>query len=125
MTLDHTDRTELLREGGIDHREAMERFCGNEALYERLALKFLDDPHFAELEQALSDKDAQAAYRAAHSLKGVAGNLSLRRLYDQTCRLCDALRASDLDAAERILPDARAAYSAVRRTLRRLKGEKA
>lgn len=125
MTLDHTDRTELLREGGIDHREAMERFCGNEALYERLALKFLDDPHFAELERALSDKDAQAAYRAAHSLKGVAGNLSLRCLYDQSCRLCDALRASDLDTAERILPDARVAYDAVGRTLGQLRDDEA
>lgn len=125
MTLDHTDRTELLREGGIDHREAMERFCGNEALYERLALKFLDDPHFAELEQALSDKDAQAAYRAAHSLKGVAGNLSLWCLYDQSCRLCDALRASDLDTAERILPDARVAYDAVGRTLGQLRDDEA
>lgn len=117
MTLDHTDRIELLRECGIDYHDAMERFCGNEALYERLALKFLDDPHFAALDQALSNEDAQSAYHAAHSLKGVAGNLSLTRLYQESCRLCDALHANDLDTACRIMPEARAAYEAARRAL--------
>ena len=45
---------EALKRNGINYDEAMERFGGNAALYERLALKFLDDAHFAALEQALA-----------------------------------------------------------------------
>ena len=45
---------EALKRNGIDYDGAMERFGGNAALYERLALKFLDDTHFAALEQALA-----------------------------------------------------------------------
>lgn len=52
---------EALKRNGIDYDEAMERFGGNAALYERLALKFLDDAHFAALEQALADGDVDTA----------------------------------------------------------------
>ena len=48
---------EALKRNGIDYDGAIERFGGNAALYERLALKFLDDAHFAALEQALADGD--------------------------------------------------------------------
>lgn len=54
---------EALKRNGIDYDGAMERFGGNAALYERLALKFLDDAHFAALEQALADGDVDAAVR--------------------------------------------------------------
>ena len=56
---------EALKRNGIDYDEAMERFGGNAALYERLALKFLDDAHFAALEQALADGDVDTAVREA------------------------------------------------------------
>ena len=48
MALDNTE----LAKSGIDYVEAMERFGNNEDLYLRLAVKFLDDPHFSELQKA-------------------------------------------------------------------------
>lgn len=72
------DQTAMLARYGIDYAEAMERFCGNESLFARIAVKYLDDPHVDALEAAMASGDAAAAEREAHSLKGVAGNLSFR-----------------------------------------------
>lgn len=87
------DQTAMLARYGIDYAEAMERFCGNESLFARIAVKYLDDPHVDALEAAMASGDAAAAEREAHSLKGVAGNLSFVRLYDLAARVTDALRA--------------------------------
>ena len=95
---------------GVDYHDAMRRFDGNEALYRRLAGKFADDPHFPALERALAANDTETALREAHSLKGVAGNLSFRALYTHACAITDALRAGDADAARARMPQARAAY---------------
>lgn len=85
------DQTAMLARYGIDYAEAMERFCGNESLFARIAVKYLDDPHVDALEAAMASGDAAAAEREAHSLKGVAGNLSFVRLYDLAARVTDAL----------------------------------
>lgn len=90
---------EALKRNGIDYDGAMERFGGNAALYERLALKFLDDAHFAALEQALADGDVDTAVREAHTLKGVAGNLSFTALYEAASKVNAALREGDLAEA--------------------------
>ena len=37
------DQTAMLARYGIDYAEAMERFCGNESLFARIAVKYLDD----------------------------------------------------------------------------------
>lgn len=81
------DQTAMLARYGIDYAEAMERFCGNESLFARIAVKYLDDPHVDALEAAMASGDAAAAEREAHSLKGVAGNLSFVRLYDLAARV--------------------------------------
>ena len=65
------DQTAMLARYGIDYAEAMERFCGNESLFARIAVKYLDDPHVDALEAAMASGDAAAAEREAHSLKGV------------------------------------------------------
>ena len=44
------DQTAMLARYGIDYAEAMERFCGNESLFARIAVKYLDDPHVDALE---------------------------------------------------------------------------
>lgn len=53
--------------------------------------KFPGDPSFAQLTQALGTDDA-AAFRAAHTLKGVAQNLGLVNLQCSAAALADHLR---------------------------------
>ena len=105
------DQTAMLARYGIDYAEAMERFCGNESLFA---------PHVDALEAAMASGDAAAAEREAHSLKGVAGNLSFVRLYDLAARVTDALRANDIDSARTLMPDLRESHVAVLEALKNL-----
>lgn len=65
---------------GIDYDEGVARFVGRSDLYEEFLKKFLTDPTFPALEAAMQAKDLPAAFTAAHTLKGVTGNLSLNVL---------------------------------------------
>lgn len=73
---------EALKRNGIDYDEAMDRFGGNEALFERLASKFLDDTHFAALEQALADGDDATALREGDSADAKARMEPVRIAYE-------------------------------------------
>lgn len=116
------DQTAKLAGYGIDYADAMERFGGNEGLFVRLASKYANDPHFAALEAAMASDDAAAAEREAHSLKGVAGNLSFVRLYDLAARITDALRADNPEGARSLMPELRDSHEAVLKALGMLQG---
>ncbi len=107
------ENAELLERHGIDYAGAIERFGGNAALYERLACKYVNDPHFESLAAALRQGDAETAYHEAHSLKGVAGNLSFADLYQAASALSDVLHDGDLAAARTAFPSVREAHERV------------
>ena len=88
-----------LRPFGIDYVDAMDRFGDNAELYERLALKYLDDGHLVALQAAMEAKDYSEGYSQAHALKGVAGNLSFKDLYECAALVSDALYAGEYEAA--------------------------
>lgn len=117
-----TSMGDTLKAYGVDYDEALERFGGNAALYQRLAGKFVDDPHYAELEMAFANTDTEAALRAARSLKGVAGNLSFTALFDVASRMNVALRDDDLKAARALMPELTDAYNRVMEALAVLEG---
>lgn len=104
--------TNHLAAAGADMRGALERFIGDEALYEECFRMFLEDSNFTALGCALSKKDYRAAFYAAHTLKGVAGNLGLTPLYNAICDVVESLRHQDyahLDIRYRAVLDAKAA----------------
>ena len=57
---------------------------GSEAMIKRFAVKFLDDPTFNELEQALEAGNGEDAFRAAHTMKGICLNLGFDKLYEDS-----------------------------------------
>ena len=60
--------------------------------------KMGDDKNFEVLEQAIHAKDLDKAFEAAHSLKGVLGNLSLTPVYDPVDEVTALLRSrNDVD----------------------------
>ena len=77
-----------------------------QTLSERMLIKFLkkltDDTLMKELESAIIAKDRDAAYNAAHTLKGVTLNLAVSRLSNPLCGLTDALRAGFPQNAEEL-----------------------
>lgn len=117
MMAEHAD---LLERHGIDYADALERFCGNEALYERLACKYLDDAHFDALAAALDEGDAERAYQEAHALKGVAGNLSFSALYRAVSEISEILRAGEIEQARALFPAVRTAHESATDALRQL-----
>ena len=84
---------------GGDFEGVQKRF-GGAMLVEKFAIKFLSDPSFQELENGLKEKDAEKAFRAAHTLKGICLNLGFDALYQVAAALTEKLRGRDLTGCE-------------------------
>ena len=98
-----------------------EKRLSSEALIMRFLTKFLDDGSFSQLCIAMEEGDRDKAFRAAHTLKGVSGNLSLSRLYLSVSQLTEVLRYGSecipADAApllEEVTRDYRLTVNAIR-----------
>jgi len=85
---------------GIDVHAGLATSMGNEKLYTRLLRKFLQSQaDFAALfAAARTDADPTAAARAAHNLKGTAGNIGARGVQAAAAELEHACEASVPDA---------------------------
>ena len=75
---------------GADYEEVFGRLR-NERLITKFVLKFPGDPSFSQLQS-----NVEEAFRAAHTLKGVAQNLGFTPLYEATATLTEVLRAGNL-----------------------------
>lgn len=106
-------RKQLAKKAGIDTDAGVERFMGNDALYEKFLQKFRDDKSYPELISALSLNNCDAAFTAAHTLKGVSGNLSLVRLYTLSAEITEHLRAGNISAAKSMADNISEAYNDV------------
>lgn len=73
--------------------DALTRCMGNESFYFKLIGKAVEDKNFTVLEEAVAAHDLDAAFEAAHSLKGVMGNLALTPIYDPVYEITELLRA--------------------------------
>lgn len=81
-----------LEENGADVDTTLKRFMGNEALYMKFIMKFLDDKNFAGIKENLEKKDYEGAYVSAHTLKGVTANLGLDPVYKVVSQISDMLK---------------------------------
>lgn len=89
---------EALNEFGADTQKGLAMCMGNEALYLRLVGSVPQEQKFSDLIGALEKKDYDAAFDAAHALKGVLGNLSLTPLFEKTSEITEHLRSrTDMD----------------------------
>ncbi|MEG2522638.1 MAG: Hpt domain-containing protein [Lachnospiraceae bacterium] len=102
---------------GIDYEEGIQRFAGKANLYEKYLVKFLEDTNFYGLEQALKVKDYEQAYMYAHTLKGVAGNLSMNTFHQSLITFVDYLRHHNLEAIEEEFPNIQQQYQKITEAL--------
>ena len=86
---------EIFQAYGADYTATMERFMGNETMYLKLLDMLFQDDNLKKLEQAVTEKDYTTAFEAAHTLKGVAGNMGLTPLYEAVCAIVEPLRARE------------------------------
>ena len=66
----------------------------SEAMVRKFIGKYPADTSWGSLESAIHSQDWEAAFRAAHTLKGVAQNLGFQKLYLSSTALTEALRGS-------------------------------
>ncbi|MCM1084335.1 MAG: Hpt domain-containing protein [Clostridium sp.] len=104
---------EKLLDAGVNIETAMERFMNNEKLLEKFLKKFPQDPNYEELLVAVAEKRYEDAFKAAHTLKGVCGNLSLESLYENVCTVVELLRNGGGEEIETALPNVKAEYERV------------
>jgi len=83
---------------GFDVVGSIRRFAGNEALYEKHVFKFIDDKIYNSLAKAVSESNREDAFRDAHTLKGISGNLGLNPLFNPVSVLVGALREENSQA---------------------------
>lgn len=86
-----------------DYQEVLSRLY-SEALVKKFVGKFLADQSFQLLESSLTAEEYDEAFRAAHTLKGVAQNLSFTRLYQSSHQITEALRTKDYALAGQLFP---------------------
>lgn len=89
---------------GINVSEGLKRFNGNKEMYEKYLRKFSEDHNYIDMCIAFENKEIKSAFAAAHALKGVSGNLSIQKLYNDIFPLVEELRSGNFEKAEELLP---------------------
>ena len=77
---------------GGDYNDILHRFM-NENMIHKFVLKFPQDNNMALFEESWAKKDYKTAFRAMHTLKGVAVNLGFTALYNVSSALTEKLRS--------------------------------
>lgn len=96
----------------VDADDALTRMCGNEKIYIKTLNMFLANKEFEKYEAAVSAGDLPQASGHLHTLKGVAGNLSLTALFSLSEPLIQKLKAGEPDP--KMIADYRETYSQTR-----------
>ena len=84
----------------LDFDEGKKRVMNNAKLYVKLLTKFKDGTGLDGLESAVTGGDQEKALAEAHTLKGVAANLSLTELFKQTLEMENQLKAGTMDPGQ-------------------------
>lgn len=114
MTKEMKDK---LLSAGIESELAVERFMGKESLYIKFLLRFENDESYFKLCEAMEQKDCHEAFTAAHMLKGVCGNLSIKRMETILREQVEYLRNGDLNRAQEKMDSLKWEYEKVKETL--------
>ncbi len=96
---------EKLIQAGVDVNSALERFMGNSALMIKFLKKFPADENYNILVTSLEADNFDDAFKAAHTLKGLCGNLSLTKLQSVVSEQTELLRAGNGPEAKKFMPE--------------------
>ncbi|MBU5482069.1 Hpt domain-containing protein [Blautia sp. MSJ-19] len=111
---------ECYEELGSDFDKVLSRLV-SEALVKKFALKFLNDPSFGQLKTSIEAKDAETAFRAAHTLKGICLNLGFDNLFAPSQELTEKLRGADsVDGTDELLATVEKEYNRTCDALRKV-----
>jgi HPt (histidine-containing phosphotransfer) domain-containing protein len=103
---------------GIDVEGTIKRFSGNESLLIKFLKKFTDDTTFMQLEAAYIENDCEEIFKAVHTLKGIAGNLGMKKLFEICEKAMIQCRECDYSQMEEHYLNARAEYNQMKKFLK-------
>lgn len=86
-----------LEKNGADVEGTLDRFLGEEEMYVKFLKKTIDSPDFQSLSESIEQKDYKCAFRLAHALKGVTGNLGLIPIETLASDITELLRGKELE----------------------------
>jgi HPt (histidine-containing phosphotransfer) domain-containing protein len=92
---------------GVDIQSALNRLGGNTRLFKKLLIDFKNEYTSAvkEIREQLEKGDLNQAGRLAHTLKGLAGNIGARELFESANALDLSIRHGEKDRYARLLKD--------------------
>jgi HPt (histidine-containing phosphotransfer) domain-containing protein len=82
----------------VNQQEGLGRVLNNAKLYVKLLHKFKTGTNYNELLETLGGGDYEKAQTQAHTIKGVAANLSLTELFKQSLELETQIKARAVDS---------------------------
>lgn len=97
---------------GGDYNDILHRFM-NENMVRKFVLKFPQDNNMALFEESWVKKNYETAFRAMHTLKGVAINLGFTALYNASSALTEKLRSQEYDNLDGMIADVKKQYDIV------------
>lgn len=74
---------------------------------------FADDPSYENLITNMESRNWDEAFRASHTLKGVARDMGFIAISENASEVCEALRADNPDQAKELLPALQEEYTRV------------
>ncbi len=95
---------------GGDYNEVIGRLK-SERLVQKFVLKFPADGSYELLLRSLEEGNAQEAFRAAHTIKGMCQNLAFTALGNSSAALTEALRDGSLAGYEALLSPVKEDYA--------------
>ena len=84
----------------VNFGEGVKRVMNNTKLYVKLLTKFKTDTNLDDLEAAIGAEDWEKAQAAAHTIKGLAANLSLAELQKQSLELEIQIKAKAVNPGQ-------------------------
>lgn len=112
---------EKMINAGIDPESAIERFMGNEALYLKFLFRFPEDENYENLCRSIEQQDCGNAFTAAHTLKGVCGNLSIKSMENILREQVEYLRNGELLQGQQMMGELNGAYDRIKEVIDELK----
>ena len=88
----------------------------NDMFIARMLNKFMENNSYEDIVSLYEKKDYRAIFAAAHSFKGVTGNLAITPLYELASTITEATRNSDDANLDKEIADLKAAYELVKKS---------
>lgn len=114
---------EFYDELNMDYEGVFQRL-GSDAVVQKFVIRFLEDPNFEKLKTGMENKDAQEAFRAAHTIKGICLNLGFDPLYQSSADLTEKLRNGQIDGSGELFRKVETDYLELTQTIRNTLMEK-